>query len=278
MPKITKSKKQVANQLWHFSVRWSVEHNEENVEELKNTFKCFCDKWIFQAEDTTENPHYQAYVHTTEKIRPKTLAVQWNAAHRGIEVRASSTAGKLALSKYAMKQDTRVAGPWADRKIYMGKDLWPQERWPAWEQTVYRFLMEEPDDRTLNWVHDPVGSQGKTKFIKCMAFNHGFGFLSYGNAADLLNVVSKTPNKPGYLFNLTRTKPKTVSSEELYATLESVKDGMFINTKYETSEVFMDPPHIWVFSNQLPITANCTQSRWKIWTIPQLSQMSQVNL
>lgn len=255
-------------QVYHFSVRWSVPHTEENAKIMKEHLAQNCDKYIFQAEYTSNNPHYQGYCHLkTGKDRPKTLGRKWNSTLFGVEVRVASTNGKEKLKGYCMKDDTRIAGPWADKKLYLGKDLWPESKMPAWQQSMLAIVSKEPDDRTMHWVYDPIGNNGKTKFCKYLVFKRNAVGLVYGHSGDVLNLVSKLPNRPIYAWNLTRAKPANLSELDLYSAMESVKDGFFVNLKYETKQVLMEPPHVIVFANHRPQLHQISSDRWKLWTI-----------
>ena len=261
-----------SSMLYHFALRWSVPHTVENQTALYLKLKGgLSDKFIFQAEHTVhegkDNPHYQGYFHCKEKRRAKEIAVKLNDEFKGINIQASSTAGKEALQSYCMKQDTRVAGPWADKKIYMGSDLWPESKMPIWQQTMIAHLEEHPGDRQMFWIHDATGNNGKTKFIKYLAFKRDAVPLGYGHSTDVLNLVSKFPGKRIYAFNLTRSKPANLSALDLYSAMESIKDGLFINTKYETAVVMMDPPHVMVCSNELPKYNQISADRWTVFSI-----------
>lgn len=257
------------NQVYHHSVRWTVPHTDANQTKLYLKFKTMCDKFIFQAELTINekgqpNPHYQCYMHTKQKKRSKTLAISINDEFPGIEIRPASDKGKECLQGYCMKTDTRVAGPWADRKIYMGSDLWSEEKHLPWQRFMTEEFEQSPGDRKMYWIYDPVGNNGKTKFIKWLAFARDALPLGYAHASDTLNLVSKFTNKSIYAWNLTRAKPAQLSELDLYAAMESIKDGMFVNTKYETAVVLMDPPHIMVCANHLPKMHHISSDRWII--------------
>jgi hypothetical protein len=270
-----------ASQLFHFAFRWSTPHTAEAQAQLYSKLKgVISDKFIFQAENTIspegkENPHYQGYFHTKEKRRAKEMAVKLNTEFRGIEVQASSTEGKIALQGYCMKQDTRVGGPWTDK--YMGTDLWSEEKMPQWQQDMIANFEEHPGDRLMYWIYDEHGNNGKTKFIKYLAFKQDALPLGYGHSTDILNLVSKFPGKSLYAFNLTRPKPANLSELDLYSAMESIKDGIFINTKYETAVVMMDPPHIMVCANYLPKYNQISADRWCVLSI-QNSQLIKVTL
>ena len=267
----TPAKKQQAL-VFHFAVRWSIEFNPKTLSMITNWMRETGDKFVFQAESTINdegkrNPHYQGYIHLKNKRRPKALAVASNPALHGIEIRAASTAGQEHLRAYCMKDESRVAGPWSDKPIYMGKDLWPESRFLPWQKDLLLALRAEPDDRTMYWVHDAVGNKGKTKFAKFLAFKEAAVLLGYAQSADVLNLVSKLPGRKIYVWNLTRAKPAQLSELDLYSAMESIKDGAFINTKYETRQVLMDPPHVVVFANHLPKTAQISADRWNIMQI-----------
>lgn len=265
MPKATS---QEAN-VYHFSLRWSTPHTDQSRLKLFKHLKRNgnIDKFIFQAEDTTDNPHYQGYFHCKDKKRAKALAVLWNDDFLGINIQAASSNGKDALQSYAMKEDTRVAGPWADKRIYMGADLWTEAQQPIWQKQVMTKLNLDPGDRKMMWLYDPVGNNGKTKFAKTLCFRHDAVGLAYGHSTDVLNLVSKMPGKRIYVWNLTRAKPANLSELDLYSAMESVKDGFFINLKYETAQVLMDPPHVVVMANHLPQRQHISADRWDLFKV-----------
>lgn len=262
MPKVSKSV-----QVYHHMFRWSIEHNNDNKFKLMKWCRRTGDKFIFQAEDTTNNPHYQGYIHTVQKTRSKQLASHANDELKGIEVRPASTNGQDALRSYCMKDETRVAGPWADKRIYMGADLWSEEKFPDWQKTLLKILRKEPGDRKMQWIYDPVGNNGKTKFCKWLCYKMDAVGLSYGHSTDVLNLVSKFQGKYIYCWNLTRAKPANLSELDLYSAMESVKDGFFINLKYETAQVLMDCPHVVVFANHIPRFEHISKDRWDLYEI-----------
>lgn len=264
MPKISKVQD---GAVFHFSLRWSVPHNPENLAILTDFLRNHADKWVFQAEYTPDNPHYQAYYHTKDRQRPKAMARAQNATMSGINIQHASTNGIDVLKSYCMKSLSRVEGPWADKKIYLGKDLWPLERMPIWQRELLDKLSVPPNDRTMYWIFDPKGNNGKTKFLKTLVYRHDAVGLGYGNSVDVLNLVSKFPGKSTYCWNLTRAKPANLSELDLYSAMESVKDGFFINLKYETTQVLMDPPHVVVLANHLPKFHHISPDRWEVYHI-----------
>lgn len=261
-----KAEKQVSA-VYHHAFRWSKEHTPENLQILKRWCRTKGDKWVFQAEHTVsdegkENPHYQGYIHTKAKARSRSLAVLSNATVNGIHISPASKAGVEALQEYCLKEETRVAGPWGDKPIYMGADLWPEEQMPAWQKVLLATVRDNPDNRTMIWVCDKVGNNGKTKFCKYLCFKENAVGLTYGHSNDILNLVSKMPGRSVYIWNLTRAKPANLSELDLYAAMESVKDGFFVNMKYETKQILMNPPHVIVLANHWPQHQQISADRW----------------
>ena len=87
-----------------------------------------CSKWVFQEElgkGTTLNPqgyeHFQGRVSLMKKKRAKDAITAWNEAlpqtGGGTGLHLTPTTNEMYLKKdfnYAMKDETRVDGPWTD--------------------------------------------------------------------------------------------------------------------------------------------------------------------
>lgn len=164
-----------------------------------------------------------------------------------------------------MKTDTRVNGPWSDKKLYLGQDL-PTVLYP-WQEEVKSRCMADPDDRTINYIWDPEGNTGKSKFSKYMCYHHKALMLPWGKTGDLLNLVIKRGGKDIYLFDLSRSRPQDWARDDIAAAMEQVKNGHVVNLKYETDDFMMNPPHVWCFSNQPPNLSSISIDRWKVWKI-----------
>lgn len=180
-------------------------------------------------------------------------------------MRASSTAGIESLKNYSMKEDTRVAGPYHDGSRYTGEDL--ITRLYPWQDEIKSACAERPDDRTINVVVNPSGNIGKSAFCKYMAWHHKTLVMGWGRTGDLLNLVSKNPNKTAYFFDLARSKPQDWGKDDIASAMEGIKNGLFMNTKYETCQVIMRSPHIWIFTNVVPNLSSMSMDRWRLWEV-----------
>jgi len=262
---IKKMVKDSDNQMMYWSFRYSNKKRDmlPLKDSLLDSVRHLADKYIFQLEDTGDNEHFQGQMKMKDKKRKSYLIRHFNELEfKGIEISICSNAGKLALANYCMKNDTRIAGPWADTPIYLGKDL-PIKLF-EWQQELLDIYNTDPDDRKILWIFNEQGNAGKTKFCKYMSFYYEAIKLGYGNAGDLLNLISKVGYKKLINVDLTRSRPKDFHSGDIYSAIESLKDGHFINTKYETKEVIMDIPHVFVFCNQLPDWECISMDRWDV--------------
>lgn len=273
-------------QVYIYSVlidNFEIANIENLVDDVKIVFKDLAKRWIFQHErgEKKGKDHLQCFINLKEKKRKKPLMKLLNQLIMDGTCRATpcSIAGKHALKGYCMKATTRISGPWADRNIYMGQDL-PTELYP-WQTRIVNDL-DKPVTRKINWYYDDSGGRGKSTLSKWLYFHKGIITLTFGNAGDLLNLVSKFPGKPGYIFDLSRTKGGKSSMAEIYQSMESIANGYFINTKYECDVVCFNSPHVIVFSNHLPDKSKLSADRWNIidmakWDTKQPDTQSEPN-
>lgn len=272
-------------QVYHFSIRWHgfvfnpdadnagyakhqqtlEQFTEKNLQIFRDHCESTFDKWIFQIERGSKFGllHFQGYGHKVVKARPRALGAIWGSdGVPGVEIQCCSTAGVNALKNYAMKKETRESGPWADKPIYMGADL--IKNLHPWQQAIKDLIGTKPHDRIIYWFYDKVGGSGKSSFAKYMMFHHKVVTLTFGDAKDLLFVVQKFQNRPCYMFDLSRTKGGKTSMSDIYQALESVKNGYFVSSKYESDIVLMQTPHVIVFSNHYPDMGALSQDRWRV--------------
>ncbi len=235
-----------------------------------------CKKFVYQTErgKETKKLHFQGFLNLKEKKRKKPLITSISH-HLGLSAQAvtvspCSSAGRTTLAKYAMKAETRVAGPWADKPIYLGQDLFKVPR--PWQKEVITMLSSSgsPDPRKIYWYYDPVGSAGKSALAKYLYYHHQLLTLTFSDAKDLLNLVFKRQGLKAYLFDLSRTKGGKTSMSDIYQALESVKNGYFINAKYETGVACFAIPHVVVFSNHLPDMSALSADRWVVRHLSKL--------
>lgn len=233
-------------------------------------------KFIYQLEDSTrrgDNYHYQGFINLAKRSRMGALvnAINTPIMMPGCQIQYASANGKAALQAYVMKADTRVAGPWWDKPgdppiPYDGEDL-PKEWWPWQKQVIDVVMGTKPDDRTINWVVDTAGKQGKSKVSKYLMWKGVARTFGWVEAKNAYYSIAQEGGQRAYIFDLTRTKPKKQAMDDLYSMLEAIKNGMVDGSLYENKSVLFMPPHVWVFANMPPKVDALSRDRFVTWTI-----------
>jgi len=246
--------------------RWSITYFG-NLDEQQTVAKCMDTigkDYIYQLEKcpSTGNPHYQIYVKLHKKRRCSELSKLLNSMYlRGAE--CSPAKDTSALASYTMKETTRIAGPWSNKPIYLGEDLINISQMYPWQKHIISLIAQTPDDRTIEWYYDEHGGKGKSTMSKYLYFHHDIITLTIGKASDILNLVYKLSGRKMYIFDISRTVTAGAMTE-IYAAMEAVKNGYFVNTKYDTGVCCMARPHVIVFSNKLPKMSALSSDRWSI--------------
>ena len=258
------------NSLYMFEISYTFsETNEQKVLDTVEPFIDFlqleCDRYMFHI---IKNEKYQ--IEGTVRRKKKTRLSSWRSTikcseFKELEIKRVDDFTKRFLFTYKLSCANRIAGPFADRRLYIGSDL-PKSLLP-WQKKLDIYLSGKIDPREIIWVKCN-GCSGKSTLCKWLVFYKNALKLSFGNSGDLLNLVSKNLGRRIYLFDLTRSKPKDASMNCIYNCIENIKDGLFVNTKYNTRLCIMEPPHIVCFSNFFPDFAGLTKDRWNIIVLP----------
>lgn len=158
---------------------------------------------------------------------------------------------------YCSKRETREGETWGFEPLI---DPIPGEYRP-WQQQIMDIIKEQPDDRTIHWVVNPIGKIGKSSLGKHICMHNDRALLVGGKAADVKYAISEMKRKPKIvIFDYPRCCEDYVS----YQAIEEVKNGIFFNTKYESKMVLFNPPHVICFSNFYPDTTKMSEDRWNI--------------
>ena len=136
-----------------------------------------------------------------------------------------------------------------------------------WQQNILHITNQEPSDRKIYWFYENIGNFGKSAFCKYMVVNHNALFCCSGKYADLINLVfnSNMDKSRTVIFDIPRNHKNSIS----YSALESIKNGLVCNTKYETGTKVFNSPHIIVFSNYPPESGMLSNDRLIITELRQ---------
>ena len=232
-------------------------YTEEECSSIVPIVKQFCDKAIISFEiGEGGTPHLQGFIGFREKSRPMgvfdfTKRIKWILAKGDdkSQVKYISKENKGFLINFGMPKPVKP--------IKVIVNLYP------WQKDIEDIFFTEPDDRKIYWFWSVEGDIGKSAFVKYMVLKHKALFCDGGKKADLINLVfnSDMDECTCIMWDL----PRSTAGKISYSTLESVKNGLVCNTKYETGVKVFNPPHIFVFANFPPEEPEKLSSdRWVI--------------
>lgn len=219
------------------------------------------DKYHFQPEigDTANTAHLQGVgyfknARTLEQINKlfKGIHIEkpknWNACIEYYK-KLKTKAGELVSNI-----DIKIDDPLSDKELYI------------WQIEILNIINTKPNDRKIYWYYDKDGAKGKTSFAKHLCINSKNTLYLNGKVNDCKYAVCEFIKKNELkvvIFDFVRSYENFIS----YDAIESIKNGIFFNTKYESKMCLFNTPHIFIFANFEPITENLSKDRWIIKTL-----------
>ncbi len=236
------------------AIRWCFTLNNYSKEEFGSIIDIFRNKSkLYIIGDEVGNcgtPHLQGYVEFKSKLRPIGLfsfkRIHWE----------KSKGSKDENIAYCSKQNV-IASLGLPKPIKILTELYD------WQENIECMALTDPDDRTIHWYWDGNGNIGKSAFIKYMIVKHKVLFCSGGKHSDIMNLVFNQDMDECncVMFDIPRANKGHIS----YSSLESIKNGMVCNTKYETGVKVFNSPHVFVFANFPPDDESLLSAdRWNI--------------
>ncbi|AKV62262.1 putative replication initiation protein [Rakkovirus canuewis] len=127
----------------------------------------------------------------------------------------------------------------------------------AWQRTLLRHVLGEPDMRKIHWMYDLVGNMGKTWMSKYLCAKHGAVRFENGKSADIKYAYN---GERIVIFDLSRSQEDHFN----YEVLESVKNGIMFSPKFDSKMKVFAVPHVLVFANWGPEESKLSRDRWDV--------------
>ena len=255
----------------HWMFTWNQEFTDEELLEIESFLKTFCKSFVFQEEkgEKTLRVHLQGYFETIVRKRHSTLLASFNMkfGHLPFDV------GQLTLDRmmgsqdeaiaYCTKPDTQMRKPrlFGILTQYEASDLKifdVSSNWFPWQKSFMELIfnkdltLKDPDDRTILWIHDLMGNNGKSKLVKHICYNYPEEAckLSFGSSTQLRSACIAAGPKKLYFIDVPRTLGKDDDINDLISVIEDIKNGFMVSSMYgKHQQMMFDPPHIVVFAN-----------------------------
>lgn len=245
---------------------------------VQDALKSFCKKYTFQEEKcpTTGRLHFQGRLSLKDKQRLTQLTRTFLNAGITCGAHLEVERDEEKSIQYCLKEESRTRGPWSSDSSYNGSDIVGSALLSPWQKCVVDYVTdpEDPCNREILWIHDPIGGTGKSSLAKYLAFHHGAALYGWVIAKNITHSVAQLKRDPRiFVFDLTRTQPAQFSTGDMYSAIESIKNGVAISSMYESPSKFFKPPHVVVLSNQLPNSAAVSKDRWTVTTLVDEDRM-----
>lgn len=137
----------------------------------------------------------------------------------------------------------------------------PDEQLRDWQINLNNMLVEDPDDRTINFIVDEAGGQGKSWFVRYMLSKQPdlVQVLSIGKRDDIAYAIDDT--KSIFLFDIPRRSMEFFQ----YSIVEKLKDRLVFSAKYASKiKILEEQVHVCVFCNERPDMYAMTGDRYNI--------------
>lgn len=256
------SKSDVKSQRIHWFFTF-FEYSESDLRELCEFCKFKCKESLFQEEKcpTTGRMHLQGSITLKKRAR-------WSEFGLSKKIHWEKTHHLESSINYCQKTYTR-----AGRQFKNGIEIIPIKTITTlykWQSEIEDIYLQEIDDRKIFWFWENTGNIGKSAFCKYMILKYNCLFCSGGKYSDIMNLVFNQDMTAcrAVIFDIPRAHKGAIS----YASLESIKNGLVCNTKYETGVKIFNPPHIFIFANFEPDDPEqLSEDRWVITNLDQNS-------
>ena len=259
-------------------------------EDLTAVFDKNATKWAYQKEKHTNSEireyHYQCCIEFKYRIRKSSLinllSEELNHDMNGVRVDKMEGTWKTAIA-YCTKSDTRhddepVLSK-SEQVTYKNEDvdfLLEKHNRFHWQATLCEELFNEvpyslknSDDRTIYWITDEAGNNGKSKFTKFLCvYNTNIHKLAFGTGAQIRSSVIAAGPKQMYVCDIPRQLGDDDSINSILSSLEDVKNGFVTSAFYgQANQLLMNPPHVVIFSNKECPKEKMSSDRWREYRI-----------
>lgn len=234
--------------------RWCFTFNnytDEDISSIVSVMNSECKFYIIGKEigKVCGTKHLQGYCEFIQKVRPKNMfstKIHWEKC-RG---------NRQDNVDYCKKDGEVIASKGLPKPIKVIENLYP------WQKEIEDIILQEPNDRKVYWFWDETGNIGKSSFIKYCCVKYRVAFCCGGKYSDIMNLIFNTDMDACscVMFDIPRCSGAGIS----YSSIESIKNGLVCNTKYETGYKVFNSPHVVVFANSPPDIDMLSEDRWII--------------
>ncbi len=140
-------------------------------------------------------------------------------------------------------------------EIVMMKDEFATVQLREWQVNLIKIIEGPIDNRQVHWYTDATGGKGKTFMARYLVSQGGAIRFENGKSADIKFAYG---GQRVAIFDYCRSQSEHIN----YEVIESIKNGIYLNTKYESEMRIYGIPHVVVFANRPPDWGKMSIDRW----------------
>lgn len=232
---------------WCFTLN---NYNEIEVKELKEIFGSNGSYIMGFETGNSGTPHIQGFISFNNKTRPmeliKNKRIHWEKCKGSFKDNI----------KYCSKDGNYISNIEIEEEYEPMKNI----EFKSWQLDLINIIEKKEINRTIYWYWEDIGNVGKTTFAYHICKNYNAIYLS-GKSNDIKSAIAVLEKKPRIcIFDFPRSLEEYIS----YDGIESVKNGIFFNGKYESGMCMFTPPIVICFANFEPNKKALSEDRWII--------------
>lgn len=248
-----------------YFITWN-NYDDLELEQLEQWFEANAEEYHSQKETgESGTPHIQGVFRFKNPRSFKAVLTEMHGISKKIHLEICRNFKKAM--DYCDKEETRT-GKGPSNKLPDIPDPLEGKVLKDWQKVILQILDMPPVDREIYWFTDIKGGGGKTTLAKSICIKNPNAIYVSGKVADvkcgitkMIQEKKKYPNP--IMFDFVRSNENFIS----YEAIESVKNGIFFNTKYESGQVQFPTPHVIIFANFNPDLSKLSADRWVITDI-----------
>jgi len=246
-------------------------HGAEAQRDIEEWLAKHCKRYAYQLERGEEkgNLHWQLAINLRTRARVTEITkLTKDTIMHGTHWTASSGDGDAA-ARYAMKAETRVAGPFGTEIAAQPKELIGLKL-RTWQEQIAED-MQRPctptQRRQINVLIDPLGGLGKSLLVKYLRWNKlAVAIPPVPKGEDLMGMVMCQPISNGYVIDIPRAEEDKKLSG-MWTAVECIKGGYAYDKRFKFRSATFTNPKVWVMCNWCPNKAHLSTDRWKWWLV-----------
>lgn len=255
----------------------TVQECRDEIPALAKSMRKLAKAWEFQLEVADGGlVHFQGQLSLYKKRRLADVVAlfkgePWSGAH----LSPMSNEGKTRM-QYAGKKDTSVPDTYLSDRDHPVEELTEYQKkvmltklWP-WQHQLLASLALPPDDRRIKVFYNKDGRVGKTQMRRYLQASGVANIVPCADPDKIPGWLCGARPKRVYIFDLERAFWGAIKKKEgnFWMALEGLKGGYLYDWRNKNQEKHIEPPHVVVFTNQMPDRRYLTGDRWDIYLIP----------